>query len=336
MIYGGDLYIIAVRGEVYRRHYATLAAIHRALITNVDDPIPDIEFTFNVDDRVDSDIPQWLYARPTSSKSAWLMPDFGYWSWPETKVGSYGEVQIKALAMEDGTTTSSSTSAQKVVADRGPYTWTAKTDKLLWRGATMGLEVREKLVSVTEGQDWADVKVLDWHNDESMTHDLKSMAEHCQYKYLAHTEGNSYSGRLKYLQNCRSVLIMHKLEWIQHYQGVMKSSGLEQNFVEVSRDFSDLEKTVKELRADQKKAERIAQNSVEAFRERYLTPAAEACYWRHMFWAWWDVQTFQPELWGNKEGDVDMQGNGEFGEKVWRGVPWESYILMRETEWKPQ
>lgn len=30
-------------------------------------------------------------------------------------------------------------------------------------------------------------------------------------------------------------------------------------------------------------AHHIANNSVKAFRERYLTKAAEACYWRHLF-----------------------------------------------------
>lgn len=40
------------------------------------------------------------------------------------------------------------------------------------------------------------------------------------------------------------------------------------------------------LLEDPAAAERIANNSVSTFRERYLTPAAEACYWRALWSGW--------------------------------------------------
>ena len=43
------------------------------------------------------------------------------------------------------------------------------------------------------------------------------------------------------------------------------------------------------------KAASIAANSIEMFRDRYLTPAAIACYWRRMFQRWSEV-SFGPEL----------------------------------------
>lgn len=346
MIHDGDLYVIAVRGEVYRRHYASLAAIHRALVTtpapSLDAPIPDIEFTFNVDDTADAGVPQWSYARRRNEQGAWLMPDFGYYSWPETKVGTYNEVQRKAIAMENGVAPSKADTDRTANSDvseaGGPYTWATKHPQLMWRGATMGLEVRESFVNATAGKTWADVKTLDWHDDVSMKEDLKSMAQHCQYRYLAHTEGNSYSGRLKYLQNCRSVLVTHPLEWIQHYQGLMISSGARQNFVEVRRDFADLESTILGLEKGRASAaEKIAEESVRVFRERYLTPAAEACYWRALMRGWASAQGWQPEFWGVQRENGTLGRVGlEKGEMVWRGVPWESYSLMRTLEWKPQ
>lgn len=343
MIYEGSLYVIDIRGEVYRRHYATLAAIHRALITApsyVDSPIPNIEFTFNVDDVAASGIPQWTYARRHTELDSWLMPDFGFYSWPETKVGSYEEVQRKALAMEKGRLFSSDPTVD-TTAPGGPYAWKKKIDKVMWRGATMGLEVRERLINVTTDKAWADVVELKWRDKASMKDDLKSMAEHCQYRYLVHTEGNSYSGRLKYLQNCESVLIAHKMDWVQHTQHLMSSSGADQNFVEVDRDFADLESTVRGLQHDQTRAKMIAANSVHVFRERYLTAAAEACYWRRLFREWAAVQTFEPEFWAWKAGNgtvghLDQMAALGDGERVWRGVPWESYSLMRTLEWGPQ
>ena len=243
----------------------------------------------------------------------WLMPDFGFWSWPETKVGSYGEVQRKAIAMED--TADNPT--------RKPWSWDSKEDKLLWRGAVMNLQVREKFISITKDKPWADVKAIEWHNKESMSMDLKSMDQHCQYKYLAHTEGNSYSGRLKYLQNCRSVIVAHKMDWIQHYTPLMRASGPDQNYVKVNRDFSNLESTMLALQQDDNKARLIAKNNVETFRERYLTPAAEVCYWRSLIRGWAEV-SFNPNPWVEKDG-----------EKSWRGLAVESYVLERRLEWDP-
>lgn len=95
--------------------------------------------------------------------------------------------------------------------------------------------------------------------------------------------GRSYSASLKYRQACRSVIVAHQLQYIQHHHYLLVSSGPQQNYVEVARDFSDLEARLEPLVADSKQAERIADNSVRTFRERYLTGAAEACYWRSLW-----------------------------------------------------
>ncbi|KAM3083885.1 hypothetical protein ACMFMG_002007 [Clarireedia jacksonii] len=103
----------------------------------------------------------------------------------------------------------------------------------------MGLELRDEFVEITSGKDWVNVKTLDWHNGDSMKNDLKSMDAHCQYKFLAHMEGNSFSARLKYLQNCRSIIVAHKLEWMEFFHP-LKKDGPEQNYVEVVRNFNKL------------------------------------------------------------------------------------------------
>lgn len=297
--------MIAVSGGIYSRELATLHALYRAIISSPE-PLPNIEFAFNTDDRIPS-VPLWGYARRAEDTNIWLIPDFGYWSWPETKVGSMREVQVKATLTEqsDG------------------WMWREKVPKLLWRGASMGLELREKFLQVTTDVPWADVRALAWRNNESMTNDLKSMPEHCQYKYLAHTEGNSYSGRLKYLQNCKSVVVAHKMEWIQHHHPLMQSSGPRQNFVEVERSYDDLEEKISWLQNHDKDAQRIASESVKLFRERYLTPAAEVCYWRKLISAWATV-SFEPEFFKFVNG-----------ERVWRGLPVESFFLERRLDWKP-
>lgn len=235
------------------------------------------------------------------------MPDFGYWSWPETKVGTMREVQLKASEVEQ---------------DQGS-SWAKKVPKLLWRGATMGLPLRDHLLDITRDKPWADVVALDWHNSDSMTHDLKSMSDHCQYRYLAQTEGNSYSGRLKYLQSCESVIVSHKMDWIQHHHPIMQNSGPSQNFVELNRDFDGLEEEITRLERNPKEAQRIASNNVKTFRERYLTPAAEVCYWRRLIQGWSEV-SFEPEFYKVVNGT-----------KVWRGLPVESFLLEGKMDWDP-
>lgn len=157
-----------------------------------------------------------------------------------------------------------------------------------------------------------------------MKNDYKTMPEHCDYKYVVQTEGNTYSGRLKYLQMCRSVVVSHKLDWVQHHYHLLRSSGSEQNFVEVERDWSDLEDKMQWLLSHDEDAQRIANNSVETFRERYLTQAAEVCYWRRLIREWARVSEFEPEFY-----KVDEEGR-----KVWRGLSVESFILMRTMEWE--
>lgn len=219
-------------------------------------------------------------------------------------------VQQKAIILEDGDPASG----------RPPLPFSSKQDKLVWRGATMSLPLREKFLAATVGRSWSDVKEIKWHDDESMSKDLLSMDDHCKYKFVAHTEGNSYSGRLKYLQNCRSVTIAHTMDWIQHYQHLMRSSGPEQNYVEVHRNFSDLDEKMNYLISHSREAEKIADNSVRTFRERYLTPAAEACYWRKLIRGWASV-SFEPQRWDSA---------GEL-----RGVSFEDFILERRLEWQP-
>jgi hypothetical protein len=295
-----QFYIIDQKGNFFSREYATISAILRTLLTSPE-PVPNIEFTFLTDDIVRPN-PQWAYSRKKDSQELWLMPDFGFYSWPEPMIGTYAEVQQKAVARD-----------KKV-------SWGFKTPKLVWRGAIPNLPVRQRLLNITKGKDWADVKTINWGNKESFRHDRLTMDAHCEYKYLMHTEGTSNSGRLKYLQNCRSVVVAHKLEWVQHHHHLMVSSGPDQNFVEVERTYEDLEPKIHDLMLNDADAEAIADRSVKLFRERYLTPAAEACYWRKLFKGWAAV-SFEPQFTHPTNGS-------------WRGLPAESYLLMRKLKWK--
>lgn len=100
---------------------------------------------------------------------------------------------------------------------------------------------------------------------------------------------------------------MHKPKWFEPHQHLYVSSGPQQNVVEVERDFSDLEEKIEELLKDPERARAIAKNSVATFRDRYLTPAAQACYWRQLLVSWAEV-SFTPEAWETVRGRKRLRG----------------------------
>jgi hypothetical protein len=133
---------------------------------------------------------------------------------------------------------------------------------------------------------------------------------------MPYLSGHGYSGGGKYLHNCNSVIIMNKKTWVEPHHALLVASGPKQNFVEVEKDFSDLEEKVSELVKDQDKARSVAENSVATFRDRYLTPAAQVCYWRRIIKSWAEV-SFEPEQW--EDGPAGTT-------KKMRGISFETFV----------
>lgn len=127
-----------------------------------------------------------------------------------------------------------------------------------------------------------------------------------------YTTGHSYSASLKYHQACRSVIITHKLQYIKHHHYLLMPSEPHQNYVEVERDFSDLPQVMDWLLQNPGKAETIANNNVKAFHERYLTQAAESCYWRALWEGWGEASNMTRAL----------------GLVYERGLQYESFLLL--------
>jgi hypothetical protein len=99
------------------------------------------------------------------------------------------------------------------------------------------------------------------------------------------------------------------------------TEGADQNIVMVERDYSDLDQKMTDLLADPEKARKIAENNAKTFRDRYLTPAAQACYVRKMIHAWADVSDFEPKLWSEKQDEKNKT------HKVLRGKPYETWLV---------
>ncbi|PYH97421.1 endoplasmic reticulum-resident kdel protein [Aspergillus ellipticus CBS 707.79] len=301
-IHRGELYVVAARskGEDHRRKIvAVLSAIHRALVADTTRALQrDIEFVFSVEDKVEdvtsSDEPIWALARTATEEATWLMPDFGFWAWENARnaLGPYDQV-VDRIRLTD-------------------IPWSQKKQQLVWRGKpSFAPKLRRALMEAARDQPWGDVKQVDWGQRTN----IMRMEDHCQYKFIAHVEGRSYSASLKYRQACNSVIVAHKLQYIQHHHYLLVSDGPNQNYVEVERDFSDLSDKLEPLLTNPSLAERIANNSVRTFRERYLTKAAEACYWRRLFEGYGSVWNSSVPVWSEKDQRE-------------RGQRYESFLLM--------
>lgn len=173
------------------------------------------------------------------------------------------------------------------------------------------------------------MQAVDWGNATDLSSKWLTMEDHCKHMFVAQTEGHAWSGRMKFLLNCRSVLMTHKLHWIELYHHLLVSSGPNQNYVQLEADFSDLEEKMDYYLSHIDEAERIADNSVNTMRRRYLSPAAEACYWRKLIRGWSEV-SFAPELY--EESDHAMDRAGETVKvRRHRGKPYEGFMYVARS-----
>lgn len=117
--------------------------------------------------------PLWVLTRHSTDDEKWVMPDFGYWSWPLDVVGDYTQVRRDIQENEEE--------------------WQKKIPKAVWRGSASTNELREALLNVSEDKPWSDVQEITWKNRTTLAAGMQelslSMSEHCNYQYVVHTEG---------------------------------------------------------------------------------------------------------------------------------------------------
>lgn len=99
--------------------------------------------------------------------------------------------------------------------------WQARISQLFMRAAAIG-QTREALrdapKEVFENPLW-NVRMIDWGGDKAS---FVSVLDHCKYRYLLHTAGNTYSGRMKYLPFCGSAIVMPESPWQEFWYGMLE------------------------------------------------------------------------------------------------------------------
>lgn len=276
-----------------------MSTIHRAIVSVPFGTVPNIEFTFSVDESVAASTSNvtWGFTRK-ADQNVFVVPDYAQWSWPSANLPSFSQARRRASEKEQ------------------ILSWEKKKPEVVWRGNTKEADLRKDLIVQSADLSWSNIKHFDIWDDETEA-DFVRLEDHCDYQYAVHTEGLTYSGRLKYLQLCNLVPVVHRLEFIEHHHHLMIPDGPDQNFIQVERNFSDLVDKMEESLMDPDAARAIAQRSYDTFFKRYLTPAAGACYLRRMFAGWASVQGFE----------VHLYTTDEEGQMVQRGIPWEGFSI---------
>lgn len=117
-----------------------------ALVTSLE-PLPDVEFVVMTGD---NGVPQgapWALGRRDDQFSLTLMPDYGFWSWPEPRVGTFLEVQDKTKQYE------------------AKLRWQDKTAKLFGRFQFM-TDIRKDLWELARKHSWGAIGELDWRDPQ--------------------------------------------------------------------------------------------------------------------------------------------------------------------------
>ncbi|PWN49219.1 hypothetical protein IE53DRAFT_156694 [Violaceomyces palustris] len=300
VVHNNRVYLKYFQQSAFTRINAALGLLQQSVITSRE-RLPDVEFCLSTNDW--GSMGKMSLDRAPYLEDVWLMPDYGWYSWPEPGVGSYSELREKTLRVERSTK------------------WEEKIPKLFWRGNMgVGTADRESMLGVSEKYEWNDAKPLDWGKPE----EIVPMEDHCKWKFHGFPEGMTYSGRLRYLQNCKVVIVTHEPRWIQHWTHLYNAdpTSPDQNIVfvppvqgptsegievhdekgEVSKSTTwlRLPEVMEELLNDDAKAKRIAENQWNFFRERYVSPASAACYWRKLIKGYASTQKFDVEYHGNE------------------------------------
>lgn len=167
---------------------AILNQLYRAIITSPS-PLPSTTFSLTVSDSPRSG--SWSFARPalspsaksppsTSSTNHWPMPHFSFWTWPNPNVGSLDAVLAKIAAIETATP------------------WADKIDKAIWRGTVWfnpigNKDLRNKLVTIAKGKEWADIEASRKDAKNATTGEVTKgnripIEDFCKYKYVIYTD----------------------------------------------------------------------------------------------------------------------------------------------------
>jgi hypothetical protein len=140
-----------------------------------------------------------------------------------------------------------------------------------------------------------DVSFMNWERSKFQAlpihKEYRTLEQHCDYKYLLHLEGKTYSGRLKYLLLCGSPVIFAKIAgWEEFWYHLLTHQ--ENIIILDSVDEVLLLNMTNYLLENSERASRIGINGRNLVL-KYLNEQAIICYMRNMLLTYGKLVDYQ-------------------------------------------
>jgi hypothetical protein len=193
-----------------------------------------------------------------------LMPCFTLWSWPEARAGRWRK------------------KVQSIIETSRQLEYEKRIPKLFWRGVFN--DKRKWIIDAAKRYpDIMDIAPMNWYGPKNflaLEHSVtyKTLEEHCNYKYLLHQEGVSYSSRIKYLLLCGSPVIYPIIDDWEEYWYHLLQNDTNIIFIKANGTEKMLENTINYLKQHEDKAKNIGQRGQQLVLH-YLSEQAITCYW---------------------------------------------------------
>lgn len=195
--------------------------------------------------------------------SKFLIPDFTFHDWKEAFLEDWGSMQ----------------KIMKNARDDHPYN--NRSDLAYWSGANISPNRVNLIETSIRHPDMVDAEFVDWESvyksikaNEPIKH-FKLLPSHCEHKYLIHSEGISYSSRLKYLLSCGSVVFTPPLHHREFWYHLIHPDHV----ITINEDYGNLVERLNEVKGwDLDKRENTRRSAYEAL-ESQLTMEGVHCYW---------------------------------------------------------
>ncbi|UJR16899.1 hypothetical protein I4U23_003797 [Adineta vaga] len=209
------------------------------------------------------------------------MPCFTLWSWPETRAGRWTEKSQSIL-----------NAAQKI-------SYKQRRSKLFWRGVWNWKRIWYIDIA-KQYPHTMDIKDVSWNASVdrfayAASNTYMTLEEHCNYKYLAHLEGSSYSSRLKYLLLCGSPVLYNPVQYWEEYWYHLLRDGENIVVFEKARDEAALNKMIDYLLQNENKMKRIGRKGQQLVQD-YLNEHAVSCYWWKLTHEYGKLLGYKPTL----------------------------------------
>ncbi|CAF4818368.1 unnamed protein product [Rotaria socialis] len=174
--------------------------------------------------------------------------------------------------------------------------WEYRIGKVVWRGARNGERAWLTGIGEQRNKSLLDIEFMDWkpgNHSQIYTDNFKTIYQYCEYKYLLHQEGSTYSNRLKYLLLCGSPVIYANFQgWQEYWYHLLKH---DYNVLEFKAKGNETLFTniTEEISKDDNKAKRIGING-RALVQKYLNEQAILCYFRNVLIEYSKLFAYKP------------------------------------------